>query len=98
MKFIQVRGSGDVFYWTPELEKRDDVDVLEAPDGSTPDDVKKALDEARQKLSREADLAAKEAEAAALTRVVRRTQKLDRVVPEGLQVTTVRGVDDGDSE
>lgn len=89
MQFIQVRGSGDVFYYTDVLARRDDVDVIEAPEGSTPDTVLEALATARSKLSREADLAAAEAEATAGVRVAARTRKSTRVdLPPGVVVTS----------
>lgn len=88
MKFIQHRGSGQVYHWTKELEDRDDVDVIEAPAGMTPDQVKQSLDDARDKLRVEAELAAAEAERAAGVKLVAaRTRKVTTVeVPKGAVV------------
>jgi uncharacterized protein YukE len=85
MKFIQVRGSGDVYYYTPELAKRDDVDVIEGPSDATPDDVQRSLAEIRERLRQEADEVAREAEKAFTARVAQRTAKVAKV-PEGVKV------------
>lgn len=88
MKFIQVRKSGDVFYYTDALADRDDIDVIEAPEGSTPDTVRAALEAARNSLAREAELAAAEAEKAGSLRIAARTRKpTDVVLPPGVTIT-----------
>lgn len=94
MQFIQIRGSGDVYHYTVELAKRDDIDIIEAPDGSTPDTVKEALEKTREQLAREAELAAAEAEKAHAVRVAPRTQKVTKVTapPAGLKITVAGAV------
>lgn len=95
MKFIQVRGSGDIFYWTPALAERDDVDEIEAPDSFNPDQVKESLERARANIKREADLAAAEAEKLGGIKVAKRAKIT--AIPEGLTVTKVEA-DGGQSE
>ncbi len=101
MKFIQVRHSGDVFYFTEELAKRDDIDVIEAPAGSTPDTVRDALNQARDKLAAEAAEAAAEAEKAYAVKVVPQTRKVTKVAKVAaptVVVETAGGEDDGSGE
>jgi len=38
-KFIQIRGSGDIYEWTPQLEKRDDIDIIAGDDDDNTDTV-----------------------------------------------------------
>lgn len=83
MQFIQIRGSGDVYYHTPALAAREDIDVIEAPDGATPDEVKASLLEARGRLSAEAKLAAQEASHALATKTAARTRKVTAISADG---------------
>lgn len=64
-KFIQIRGTGEVYYHTAELAKRDDIDILDGTDDDTPDTVLATLNAARAELAAgrqaEAELVARKA-------------------------------------
>ena len=59
-KFIRVRSTGDVYYHTDALERRDDVDVIEGSDTDTPDTVLSTLNAAREQLRAQAQAEAEQ--------------------------------------
>lgn len=86
-KFIQVRGSGDVFYYTPELAKREDVDVFEGGDDDTPETVLATLAQFRAELEqRRADEAAALAKAAQEKATAAKKAASSHKVPAGVTV------------